>query len=187
MSTQQIFLTADHHFGHKAIVRYSERPFATIDEMDAALISRWNEVVGPKDIVFHIGDISFHRAARTEEILHALNGRIRLVRGNHDKNLSAHTAKRFEWVKDYYEYRWAKSQPEMILCHYAFDVWNKGHYGAFHVHGHSHGNLKTVRPRRMDVGVDTNDLYPYNIHDVVACLEKESFKAVDHHTENRYQ
>jgi calcineurin-like phosphoesterase family protein len=79
-----IFFTADTHFGHNKIIEYCDRPFASIDEHDNALIARWNAAVSPDDTVFHLGDLSFLPRERTEEILEQLNGRIEMVLGNHD-------------------------------------------------------------------------------------------------------
>lgn len=37
-----VFFTSDTHFGHEAIIRHCGRPFASVAEMDEALIARWN-------------------------------------------------------------------------------------------------------------------------------------------------
>lgn len=176
-----IWLTSDTHFGHRAILKYCQesRPFGSVTEMDEAIIERWNDWVKPRDAVYHMGDLSFHNAERTMTILNRLNGKIFLVKGNHDKNLSV-IGSRFEWVKDYFHHKLNKRS--MIMCHFAFEVWDKSHRGAMHVHGHSHGSLKNSRPmRRMDVGVDTNDLYPYAYEEVVEKLRKVQTQPVDHH------
>ena len=38
--------TSDHHFGHRNIIGYCDRPFADTDEMNAAMVARWNDGVG---------------------------------------------------------------------------------------------------------------------------------------------
>ena len=53
-----IFVTADHHFGHANIIEYTNRPFASVEEMDAALIAAWNERVTDYDLVYHLGDFT---------------------------------------------------------------------------------------------------------------------------------
>lgn len=182
MTTENIFFTSDHHFGHRGIIDYAGRPFDSVEEMDEAMIEAWNRVVGSNDIVFYLGDFSFRRGPDTDEILYRLNGRIRFILGNHDKGFSARGTARFEWIKPYYELKWDKKKPRMVLFHFPIDVWNKAHYGAIHLHGHSHGSLKTKRPRRMDVGVDTNpDLRPYALEEIVLRLGDESPEAFDHH------
>jgi calcineurin-like phosphoesterase family protein len=58
-----IWFTSDSHFGHDAIRRLADRPFASLDEMDTALVDRWNGVVRPGDTVWHLGDFA-HRSAK---------------------------------------------------------------------------------------------------------------------------
>lgn len=60
VSGDRVWLTSDHHFGHSAIIQFASRPYVTVAEMDNDLISRWNSVVGPEDIVYHLVDFSFH-------------------------------------------------------------------------------------------------------------------------------
>ena len=56
-----IFITSDHHFGHENIIKHCSRPFRNADEMDATMVDRWNEVVGPDDDVYIAGDFSHKR------------------------------------------------------------------------------------------------------------------------------
>ena len=82
----EVFFIGDTHFGHRGIIQFSEtaphRPFATIEEHDAELVRRWNSAVGPKDVVWHLGDFCFGK--RNLEIAAQLNGNKKLVLGNHD-------------------------------------------------------------------------------------------------------
>ena len=59
----RIFFTADTHWGHRNIIRYCQRPFADVDEMNEALITNWNSTVGKDDIVFHLGDFAMGGSA----------------------------------------------------------------------------------------------------------------------------
>ena len=56
---EHLFFTSDTHFDHKNIIRYCNRPFSSIEEMNNFLIKRWNATVGPDDTVFHLGDVTF--------------------------------------------------------------------------------------------------------------------------------
>ena len=82
----KIFITADNHFFHKNIIRYCNRPFNSVEEMNETMIKNWNDIVNDNDIVIHLGDFAFRNRAR--EIRSKLNGTIILIRGNHDYNLS---------------------------------------------------------------------------------------------------
>ena len=63
-SSSQIFFTADTHFGHANIIKYCHRPFATVEEMDDALVRNWNAVVSPDATVFHLGDFALDSKER---------------------------------------------------------------------------------------------------------------------------
>jgi len=79
------WITSDHHFGHAAIIGYCGRPFRDIETMDDVLVDNWNLCVAPDDTVFHLGDLTLgNKRKAAETIVPRLNGRIVLIRGNHD-------------------------------------------------------------------------------------------------------
>lgn len=179
---QKIFFTSDHHFGHTNIIRFSERPFASVEEMDAELIKRWNEKVSPGDIVYHLGDISLAKPERTKEIFDQLNGCIFLIQGNHDKSALSYP-KRFEWIKDYYELNVDDEQApngkqKIMLMHYAMKVWRSSFRGTWHLYGHSHGSLPDdPTSRSFDVGVDCHNFTPLSYDEVKAIIQSKNWVA----------
>lgn len=56
---QNIFFTSDTHFWHENIIKFCNRPFSSVEEMNDTIIENWNKVVGENDIVFHLGDFVF--------------------------------------------------------------------------------------------------------------------------------
>ena len=96
------FVTADTHFSHARISELADRPFATVDEMNAELIRRWNETVSPTEVVLHLGDVALGPIEESIGITAQLHGRRFLVPGNHDRvsELSAqnHGASTPSWV-----------------------------------------------------------------------------------------
>jgi calcineurin-like phosphoesterase family protein len=83
-----MFFTSDTHWEHDNVIKYCNRPFSSVEEMNETLIANWNSVVGPKDLVFHLGDFAFKtqvRADRIKQTISRLNGNIILIKGNHDK------------------------------------------------------------------------------------------------------
>jgi calcineurin-like phosphoesterase family protein len=131
--------------------------------MDAAMVARWNEVVGPDDDVWHLGDFALRmRADEAGALLRSLNGRKHLVTGNND---SPEIVGLGEWssVQAYAEIT-VKSQ-RLILCHYPFRTWNGMAKGTLNLHGHSHGRLKPL-PRQTDVGADGWDFRPTTLNQV---------------------
>ena len=97
--------------------------------MDNTLIQNWNRVVQPKDTIYHLGDVSIVRPEKTKIILDSLNGKIFLIRGNHDRS-ATHTlcAPRFEWIKDYFMLS-LNGGVRIALMHYAMRIWDRRHYG----------------------------------------------------------
>ena len=74
-----VFFTSDTHFGHERKIRFKEVPFKSVDEMNDELVRRWNRVVGPNDLVYHIGDFGDYNFVKK------LNGKVVLICGNYEK------------------------------------------------------------------------------------------------------
>lgn len=176
------FVTADYHFGHTNIIKYSNRPYADVQEMNQLLISNWNAKIKPDAIVYFLGDLAFTDLPRLRNIRNQLNGTIRLIRGNHDKKLiKGEALELFDWVKEYHEDTY-EDGTLVVMCHYAFRVWNKSHRGSVNLHGHSHGSLPDLGGRQMDVGLDTNPRYePYSFKEVMSKMLTRQTIASDHH------
>lgn len=153
-----LFFTADTHFGDHRTINIHKRPFASVAEMDEALISRWNAVVLPTDTVWHLGDVA-RRGRDATVLLSRLAGIKHLLRGNND---DADTAAAIGWasVGDYAEIE--VDGRKIVLGHYPFRSWNQQHKGAINLHGHSHGRLKAL-PRQFDVGVDVHGFAPVSL------------------------
>ena len=84
--TKGLWFTSDTHYFHNNIIKYCNRPFETVDEMNEALVKNWNSVVGPDDHVYHLGDLCFGNVEKWNWCLELgrLNGHIHLILGNHD-------------------------------------------------------------------------------------------------------
>jgi len=158
-----LFFTADTHFGDHRTLNIHRRPFASVAEMDEALVAGWNAVVGPADEVWHLGDVA-RRAADVAGLLARLNGTKHLVRGNNDP---AGTGEAAGWasVQDYAEL--TEGDARLVLCHYPFRSWNGLHRRAIDLHGHSHGKLKPML-RQFDVGVDARGFRPTSLAALLA-------------------
>ena len=202
-------ITADTHFGHANIILYAERPFVDKNtdldyrgrwisrqiserraaEMDEALIEGYNSVAtGPDDVILHLGDVFF---GDPERYLDRLNGKILFVTGNHDKQMLnfLYRNKNQNKVKHLGNLTEVDLDGQMaVVCHFAMRVWNKSHYGAWHLYGHSHASLdEPDTMRSMDVGVDAaykrlGEYRPFTIPEISEIMNKKDFKPVDHHT-----
>ncbi len=176
----KIFFTSDHHFGHTNIIKFSNRPFSNIEEMNEELIKRWNEKVSPDDEVYYVGDLALMSSNKLKPILDRLNGKIYLIKGNHEDAAIAN-ASRFEWIKDYYELKvkdvYAHNGEQLIvLFHYAIKEWNASHYGTWHLYGHYHGTLfDDPLSRSIDIGVDCHNFYPISYEEVKEIILKKNW------------
>lgn len=177
-----IWFTSDTHFGHKNIIKYTHRPFSSVEEMNEALIENWNNRVQDNDEVYHLGDVALCSPNKLRKILARLKGKIYLIKGNHD--LSAEACQdRFEWIKDYYELEvddsnGYKGKQLLVLFHYAMRVWQASHYGSYHLYGHSHGELPDIPDSlSFDVGVDCHNYAPINYDEVKHIMSKKNWES----------
>ncbi len=173
-----IFFTADTHFGHGTVLRYCSRPFASASEMDEALFANWRACVGPKDTVYHLGDVLFgnrEQAALLGERIRRLPGRKIFVPGNHDHRHMALLEAVFDeilppladvrlQISAGFEGFW---NGWVSLAHYPISVWNGFYRGAVHFYGHVHARILDT-DRRIDVGVDNWDYAPVRLEAVLA-------------------
>ena len=76
------WVTSDWHFNHSNIIKYCNRPFKSVSEMNEYIVSEYNRLVQPGDIVYVLGDIGM---GNLDEIIPRLRGNKILISGNHDK------------------------------------------------------------------------------------------------------
>jgi len=81
-----IYITADTHFQHQNIIRFCERPFRTVKQMDSTMIRNWNRVVHDNDTIYHLGDFCLAPDYVARSIMKQLRGHKILIRGNHDRS-----------------------------------------------------------------------------------------------------
>ena len=145
MSTQKVFFTSDTHFGHENVIRFDNRPFETVDEMDAELVRRWNAKVGKGDLVYVLGDMIWKsRNSDAEGLIKSLNGQIILIKGNHDRFLHNAKAKNaLAGIKDYDDIAVELgngTKMRVILSHYFIPFYIGHMHQGIQLHGHSHNS-----------------------------------------------
>ena len=184
---QNIFFTSDTHFWHTNIIKFCDRPFRSVEEMNDAIIDNWNRVVGENDIVFHLGDFCFCGSDKFKEIIEKLNGHIYLVVGNHDwKTINDWSASKFEGV--YQQLSISIDGQKIYLNHYPFlcyaGTYRKNKDAIWQLFGHVHSShtnkigldndrLSMLFPTQYDVGVDNNDYTPVSFEQVKAIIETQ--------------
>ncbi len=187
-----IFITSDTHYGHANIIKYSNRPYKSVEEMDAALIANFNSVVGANDTTYLTGDFAFYKnQEHTRAVIKALNGSKVLVLGNHDKYLEPETLAEFSSVHNYLEINvpdadHPRGKQMIVLFHFPMVVWNKSHHSSWSLFGHCHGTLPdNPNSLSIDVGVDCHNYKPISYDQVKAIMVKKTFKPIDGHDRNR--
>jgi calcineurin-like phosphoesterase family protein len=159
-----VLFTSDTHFGDRRALRFDRRPFAGLAEHDQALVERWNEIVGPQDDVWHLGDFALGPPPeRIFALLAGLNGRKHLIIGNNDGAPTLQAG----WASVAHYAEIVVDDRPLVLCHYPLRTWNGIGKGAVNLHGHSHGRLKPIA-RQYDVGVDVWDFRPVPLTAILA-------------------
>jgi calcineurin-like phosphoesterase family protein len=193
------------HFSHKNICRgvtnwrlpngevpvEQTRDFSTIEKMNTAIVNNINEVVGQDDILIHLGDWSFGGFEQIREFWDRLVCKnIHLVLGNHDhhiRNNRENIQERFLSVSDYLQVR--IYDQDFVLSHYPFASWNGLNKGVIHLYGHIHSGYKNKfgNGKKMDVGVDGNDMRPYKLSEIVHMMDRRKIGSDinnDHHLDD---
>ena len=170
----------------------STRKFDTLEDMNTALITNINKYVGENDILFHLGDFSFGNVTNIYEFRKQIKCKtIYLIYGNHDKHIKMNKivydggdkipVRGKELFAGLYDYLYLTVnfvedisrrfflQPNrtqtFALSHYPFRSWEGQDDGSIHLHGHVHSptDKKWGDGKMLDVGVDGNDMKPYNL------------------------
>ena len=170
-----IYFISDTHFNHKNIIKYCNRPFDSVEEMNNIIIKNWNKVILPNDIIYHLGDFALGNKELSLSIIHKLNGNKFLIRGNHDK-----------WkVSDYENYGFTvlKNAPirlddyKLILSHIPLpDKQIPNEY--INLHGHIHNkNLYDCYEKydpcnyslekHINLSCDVTDFKPVSIYQIL--------------------
>ena len=178
----RVFFTSDTHFYHSNIINFCGRPFKSVEVMNETLIANWNSVVGPDDIVFHLGDFCLGGSAEWTNILNRLNGKIYLIVGNHDiKNLRQGYYSHFEHIAMQMHIEVGKQK--IYLNHCPFLCYGGAYRDTWQLFGHVHTSkqntgidaprLHMLFPTQYDVGVDNNNFTPVSFEQVRRIIEKQ--------------
>lgn len=175
------YYIADTHFGHANIIRFCNRPFESVEQMDEFMIDAWNARVGVDDDVYIVGDFCFRNAVSAKTILEQLAGRKHLIIGNHDKKwMKTVNLSDFFVEVDHALHAVDESNRQVWMCHYPCMTWPGARYEtSFHVYGHIHNNtndafwplLKTYS-NALNAGVEVNGYKPVTLEELIANNER---------------
>ena len=149
------YVIADTHFGHDAILNYTDRPFANVEHMNNCLINNWNKIVNVGDTVYHLGDFFFCKTEKQIDIMRKLNGNIVLVRGDHDSESKTKFVQRLGLVAVVNRLDIGSN---IVLSHEPYNHPNCD----FNIYGHSHEKGEQ-NGKRYCVSVEMIDYTPISL------------------------
>ena len=160
----ETWFTSDWHLGHKNIIKYCNRPFKTVEEMNKTIIDNFNNKVNPGDIIFFLGDFSFDDSFY-RKYQDLLNGNWIFIRGNHDHHKLPYHIE--ELILEL-------GKQETLLIH---DPSSYEETIKRHIVGHVHEKWKIKKTDEgnilINVGVDVWDFKPVSMEEILQLFDKE--------------
>lgn len=178
-----MWFTSDLHFFHRNVIKYDNRPFEDVAEMNAELIKRWNAKVKPGAVIYVLGDFSFGNREATRGIIERLNGQKIIVRGNHDPSARKLIELGFHDVLENEPLKITKDI-KVLLSHFPYASSGDSRYphkriitspNAFLLHGHVHTAWHT-KDRMINVGCMHYDYAPVHLTEIVKLIENQLAK-----------
>ena len=178
----EIFLTSDTHFCHNKAFLYEPRGFSSVEEMNEAIVERWNKVVKTEDEVYHLGDFALNDIEAAIPYINRLNGTIRWILGNHDTD-----KKRGKIIEECphvweigYAYVIKHGKQSIYLSHYPtltanYDSGKHFSQNVINLHGHVHSKTPWINlrnPFMYDVGMDAHNCTPVHIDEVMTDIRQ---------------
>jgi calcineurin-like phosphoesterase family protein len=181
-----IYFISDTEFNHTNIIKYCNRPFKTVEEMDEKLIDNWNNIVESDDIVFHLGDFCYGNSIKAQKYFSRLNGHINIL-----ANIFHHDS---SWMKTGEFFHSISGlvillspihvinvpnipRKVIVLCHYPIYTWDRKHYLSWHLYGHTHDKSSDkfdYGQLSMNVCADHINFTPVSLEEVTKImLDKE--------------
>lgn len=136
----RIFYIADWHYDHSNAIRFDNRPYNNVYEMNEDLIRRWNSVVRDDDTVYVLGDMFWCGPSQAVTVLDQLKGKKILVKGNHCRCKDGKFRSKFEKIVDYLEIE--DNGRRVVLCHYPIPCFKNHFYNWYHLYGHVHTSFE---------------------------------------------
>lgn len=177
-----IFFTSDLHFCHNKEFLYTPRGFTNVNDMNEAIVERWNKVVKPEDEVYNLGDFALNDIDTALSYINRLHGKIYWIAGNHD------TKKKIDLITNNCDCVWYIGYADQIqfdnkyniyMSHYPTLTANfdqkkfSQHVIAVHGHTHQHGNwIDPKNPFTYHVGLDSHNCTPVHINEIITDIRQ---------------
>jgi len=161
------YLFGDPHFDHTNIIKYCNRPFKSVEEMNEVILRNWHRTIRSTDLVFFLGDMAFGRGSRKPRWwLSQLTGRIVYLKGSHDQGIRpAATGLNALKVALTQIVEFSNSK-RVLLVHDTVNVpWT---WLGWVIHGHNHNNrpLVDVHSQHVNVSADVLNYTPISFSEL---------------------
>ena len=169
------FFSSDEHLGHVKILRpdYCDRGrilnVDSIEEHDAIIVARHNEVVGKDDIVVHAGDFCWckNQEQAYRRYINGMNGNHIFIKGSHD-----------HWLPASAKCRWRKMlQGQFVVVdHYPGRSWERAYHSSWQLYGHWHHNELGDIGLQHNICIDLHDFYPWSFDEIKEVMARKIVK-----------
>jgi calcineurin-like phosphoesterase family protein len=156
------WIIADTHFFHVNIGQYCDRP----DGWQDLILENWNRYIHPGDTVFHLGDLALGKKEDTEALIPLLNGKLYLIRGNHDRRGKVFYDKLgITLVPDPFRMVYLKKFL-LVSSHRPIVPLEPG---VLNLHGHIHNNpAPELGLRHINMSIEVREYRPWHLKDILA-------------------
>lgn len=155
-----MFIISDTHFNHANIIRYCDRPFENTTHMNESMIENWNVMVKPNDKIYHLGDVYFGKKEDADAILSRLNGKKRLILGNHDDPKDWVLNKHFEKIMLWRDFKKFGLHLTHVPIHQSSILKDR-----INIHGHIHNQKSPEGPYKC-LCVEHTEYKPLPIEEI---------------------
>lgn len=166
--SKNFWVISDTHFGHANIIKYCDRPFSSVHEMNETMRENWNSVVKEQDHVYHLGDVYYQKGMGDNDrdialsFLSSLKGQKRLIVGNHDNLKDPVLHKVFEKILMWYQ------RPDWgcLFTHVPVHPSNLSSKWPRNAHGHIH-NRQSPSKEYKNLCVEHTNYTPVNVESLL--------------------
>lgn len=184
---KKIYFGSDFHFFHENVIKFDKRPFKSVQEMNDIIIKNCLKLFKPDDEFYFDGDWAL-RASKEEmesifETFRSSGVKMFFIKGNHDHSDTRKLYAKFgTYLGDRAEIE--INGQRIVIDHYPMEVWNKSHFGSWHLYGHCHHSLPdNPNMLRIDLGINgkSYNYTPIEFNQIAKMMSHKQFKPVDHH------
>lgn len=179
------WFTSDLHFNHDREFIWKARGFSSVEEMNEAIVERFNSMVAPCDFTYILGDVMLGPNLEAGiELLKRLNGGKIIIRGNHDSNRRIDAYRDlgipvFDALRaDFKGYHFYLSHYPTLTANLEKESLRQCTINLFG-HTHQKSNFYMDMPFMFNCGVDSHDCYPVSLEQAIKEMKAKEKECKD--------